>query len=179
MSDRPAAPRLVDEIRQTRPFRSPSAEVALSLMRTAAVIRRRYGRVIEPHGLSLPQYNVLRILRGAGSEGMPTLAVRERMIEEAAGITRLVDKLGQLGFVERVRGGPDRRQVIVRITEPGLALLATLDPIIDDADAEVLTMLDDAEQHALRVLLDRIRGGLGDQLARAGLGGVDSDSLCE
>ena len=81
------------EIRQSKPFRSPAQEATVALLRTASVVGRAIARVLEPSGLSLAQYNALRIVRGAGAGGIPTLAIRERMIEEGTTITRLLDKL--------------------------------------------------------------------------------------
>src|SRR5215217_3038572 len=100
------------EIRQSRPFRSAAQEATIALLRTASVVSRAIARVVEPSGLSLAQYNALRIIRGAGAGGMPTLAIRERMIEEGTTITRLLDKLEESGLIERERTAPDRRQVI-------------------------------------------------------------------
>src|SRR6478672_9879947 len=117
---------LRDEIKQTRPFRSSAEEVVVSILRTAAVVQRHLAQVVETHGITIQQYNVLRILRGAGEAGLPTLAIRDRMVEEAAGITRLLDKLESGGLVMRERSTPDRRQVLCHITSNGLALLASL-----------------------------------------------------
>lgn len=117
MSDRTSAPHnLQQELQQTRPFRSDAQEAALALLRTASVVSRRFARVVEPQGLSLAQYNVLRILRGAGPDGLPTLAIRDRMIDEGSTVTRLLDKLEAAGLVTRDRSRPDRRQVLCRIT---------------------------------------------------------------
>src|SRR4051812_50185744 len=88
---------LQDEIKQTRPFRSSAEEVVVSVLRTAAVMQRHLAQVVESHGITIQQYNVLRILRGAGDAGLPTLAIRDRMVEEAAGVTRLLDKLEKAG----------------------------------------------------------------------------------
>ena len=81
----------------------------MALLRTASVVRRAVERVVEPSGLSLAQYNALRIVRGAGAGGIPTLAIRERMLEEGTTITRLLDKLEDAGLVRRERSFPDRR----------------------------------------------------------------------
>ena len=81
------------ELRQRRPFQSPAHEAVLGLMRTADLVRRQAAALIEPHGITLQQFNVLRILRGAGGEGLPTLEVAERMIEQTPGVTRLLDRL--------------------------------------------------------------------------------------
>lgn len=148
------------ELRQSRPFRSPSHEAVVAIWRTAGLLRRHFTGVIEPAGVTVQQYNVLRILRGAGAEGLPTLAIRDRMIEDAPGITRLVDRLLQAGLVERDRTQPDRRQVVCRITERGLALLASLDDAVHAADLEVLATLDEEEQRLLVSLLGRVREGL-------------------
>lgn len=147
-----------EELQQRRPFQSKREEVLLALMRTAAVVKRPVAKVVEGHGLSLAQYNVLRILRGAGDEGLPTLTIRERMIEEAAGITRLIDKLEAAALVRRDRGASsDRRQVFCRITEKGLAVLAELDPAVTSADEHTLALLDDARLDELLRVLEEVR----------------------
>jgi DNA-binding MarR family transcriptional regulator len=150
-------PSLRDEIKQTRPFRSDAQEAAIALLRTASVVSRRFSRVVEPHGLSLAQYNVLRILRGAGPDGLPTLAIRDRMIDEGSTVTRLLDKLEQAGLVTRDRSRPDRRQVLCQITPAGEALLATLDPEIDATDDAAVAMLSSPELRTLIALLAAIR----------------------
>lgn len=155
MPDSP--PSLRDEIKQTRPFRSDAQEAAIALLRTASVVSRRFARVVEPHGLSLAQYNVLRILRGAGAEGLPTLAIRDRMIDEGSTVTRLLDKLETAGLVTRDRSRPDRRQVLCQITTAGEALLSTLDPVVDAADTEAMAMLSPVERTSLIELLAAIR----------------------
>ncbi len=147
------------ELHQSRPFRSSSQEATLGLFRTADVLRRRFARVLEPSGVTLQQYNVLRILRGAGDAGLQTLAVAERMVERAPGVTRLIDRLRAKGLVERERSAGDRRCVLCRITQAGLALLDELDGPMDAADDASLSMLTAQEQQNLIELLDRIREG--------------------
>ena len=118
-----ATSRIRSEIKQGKPFRSPRQEAAIALLRTADVVRRRIARVVEPHGVTLQQYNVLRILAGAGGEGMPTLEIAARMIERAPGITRLLDRLEGKRLIRRERCPSDRRQVLCWIGESGLRLL--------------------------------------------------------
>src|SRR5258706_12493191 len=84
---------IIEELKQTKPFPSKRQEAAVALLRTADVIRRLFGAVVEPKGITVQQYNVLRILRGAGEPGLPTLDIAERMIETTPGITRLIDRL--------------------------------------------------------------------------------------
>jgi DNA-binding MarR family transcriptional regulator len=148
-----------EEIHQTRAFHSVGAEVAVSILRTAAVIDRYFGQVVAPSGITIQQYNVLRILRGAGSAGLPTLVIRDRMIHEAPGITRLVDKLEQAGMVRRERSSPDRRQVLCRITARGLDVLKEIDAAMNAADDAAVSMLSAAQQRELVHLLDAVRAG--------------------
>ena len=150
---------VIDELQQSRPFRSESQEATIALLRTASVIGRRLARVVEPHGLSLSQYNVLRILRGAGENGLPTLAIRNRMIEEGSTVTRLLDKLESTGLVTRDRNRPDRRQVQCWISDAGAALLTTLDPLIDAADTATFAMLDSSSRRQFIDTLAKVRVG--------------------
>jgi DNA-binding MarR family transcriptional regulator len=150
---------LRDELKQTRPFHSPAHEAVLSILRTAAVVQRHISQVVEASGVTIQQYNVLRILRGAGEAGLPTLAIRDRMIEEAAGITRLLDKLEKAGYVVRERSTPDRRQVLCQITPSGLALLATLDEPVEAVNTLALAELSNEQQQSLIDLLGAIRDG--------------------
>ncbi len=145
------------ELHQSRPFRSLSQEATLGLLRTADVVRRRFTRVLEPSGMTQQQYNVLRILRGAGDEGLQTLAIAERMVERTPGITRLLDRLQTKGLAERERSAGDRRCVVCRITAPGLELLDQLEDPMGEADDESLAMLTESEQRRLIELLDQIR----------------------
>ena len=158
----PTAPRsLQEELQQNRPFHSSAEEALVALMRTASLVRRAIAQRVEPYGISPAQYNVLRILRGAGEEGLPTLAVRDRLIEEAPGITRLIDKLEEAGYVRRDRTGRDRRMVHCCITERGLALLAAMDTIVRETTRLVSVGIPSEEdQRAMIALLARIRAGM-------------------
>ena len=145
------------EIRQNKPFRSTAQEATIALLRTASVVNRTLARVVEPSGLSLAQYNALRIIRGAGTGGIPTLSIRERMIEEGTTITRLLDKLEEAGLIRRERSYPDRRQVLCFVTDTGRALLDTLDPQVDSADEAVVSTLSDAQLDRFIEVLDVVR----------------------
>ncbi len=152
---------LLEELQQSRPFDSPADEALVALMRTATLIRRAIAQRVEPYGISPAQYNVLRILRGAGPSGLPTLAVRDRLIEEAPGITRLIDKLEQAGHVHRARAGTDRRVVHCVISEKGLRLLDAMDTLIKETASLVARGLPDlSEQDQLIGLLQRVRDGV-------------------
>lgn len=152
---------LREEIRQSKPFDSPAQEAILALYRTSDMLRRRFSQLIEPHGISLQQYNVLRILRGAGNTGTPTLDIADRMIEMTPGVTRLLDKLETKRLVRRERCPEDRRQVLCWITESGLRLLAELDKPLAVAGVKSMEPLPGAEQQALIRTLEKIREKLG------------------
>ena len=158
---RVSASRIATEIAQRRPFRSATHECLVSLLRTTDVLRRSLTRVVEPHGITLQQYNVLRILRGAGDAGLPTLEIAARMIEQAPGITRLLDRLDRKGLVRRERCPQDRRQVLCHLTPAGGRLLARLDASVDRSDREGLATLSPSDLRALLRLLDRVRSGHG------------------
>lgn len=154
------ASRLQRELKQNRPFHAPTQEAAVSLMRTADLVRRSISAVVEPYDITLQQYNVMRILRGAGEAGLPTLEIAERMIEQTPGITRLIDRLETKKLVHRERCLTDRRQVFCRITKDGLSLLARLDDPIRDAEKVALAELSERQLSQLVSLLDRARNGL-------------------
>lgn len=148
---------LREEIRQSKPFESPTQEAILSVYRTSDVLQRLFVKLVEPHGISLQQYNVLRILRGAGKEGTPTLDIADRMIEKTPGITRLLDKLEAKHLVRRKRCPEDRRQVLCWITDAGLNLLAELDKPVVQASINCLKSLTQAELKQLISILEKVR----------------------
>lgn len=135
------------------------AQVTVSILRTAAVLERFYNHLVAQHGITIQQYDVLRILRSAGSKGLPTLTIRDRMIHEAPGITRLIDRLEQAGYARRVRTSPDRRQVLCQIAPQGTALLSQLDAAMAQADAEAVSQLSVNQQRDLLRLLQEVRSG--------------------
>ncbi len=129
----------------------------MALLRTADVVRRYIARVLEPYGITPQQFNVLRILRGAGPDGTPTLTIAERMIEEAPGITRLLDRLEIKGMVRRQRCPEDRRQVLCHATPQALDLLGRIDGAMNEADEASLGTLSEEDKAQLIRLLDAVR----------------------
>lgn len=120
-------PTLRDEIKQQKPFRSLEQEAFLSIERTAAVLTHAFADALKPYDVTPTQYNVLRILRGAGREGLCRNEVRDRLVAQVPDVTRLLDRLEATGLIERERSTTDRRLVSTRITSKGLALLRSLD----------------------------------------------------
>lgn len=147
------------EIRQTRPFASREEEAVVALARTADLMKRALGRVVEPYAITLQQYNVLRILRGAGESGLPTLEIGARMIEHAPGVTRLVERLEGKALVHRERCARDRRQVLCWITPAGRQTVDALDAAINDAARAFMGTLGPARLASLVDCLDRLRDG--------------------
>lgn len=161
MRDDLKSSRLQEEIQQTRPFRSRRQEAFLAILRSADLLRRGVAALLEPFGVTPQQYNVLRILRGAGPEGLPVLAIGVRLIEHTPGMTRLLQRLEAKGWVERSRNAGDRRQVDCRITPAGAELLARIDPMMEEADRRMLASLSSAQLDALIALLDDVRANPG------------------
>lgn len=147
------------EIKQTRPFASAAQEAVVALFRTADLLHRELAHVLGPEGITPQQYNVLRILRGAGRDGLPTLEIATRMIEQTPGITRLLDRLERKGLVARERCPEDRRQVTCRITAAGTSLLARLDETIDATDRRLVPLGPRGTRQFIKQL-DQIRASL-------------------
>ena len=118
------------EIKQTKPFESLEQEVFLTLLWTADRMQWLLSEMLKEHGLSGTQYNALRILRGAGKQGLACSEIAERMITRDPDITRLLDRMGKMGLAQRKRGSKDRRVVVAQITSKGLELLKQLDPVL-------------------------------------------------
>jgi DNA-binding MarR family transcriptional regulator len=138
-------------------FRSREQQATLGLLRTADAVKRSLAQVIEPHGITPQQYNVLRILRGAGPDGLPTLSIGERMIEQTPGVTRLIDRLERKGLVARTPCPRDRRRVFCTMTNKGLDLLIELDDPINRWDSQAVSVLPPSDLDLLVDLLDRVR----------------------
>jgi MarR family transcriptional regulator, organic hydroperoxide resistance regulator len=150
--------RLQREIKQQRVFQSLEQEALVNLLRTADVLMQRIAAVLKPYGLSHSQYNVLRILRGAGSDGLACREIGARMIARDPDITRLLDRIEARGLVTRTRDQKDRRVVTARITPEGLRLLEQLDGPVEEADRRQLEHLGERRLRSLIQLLEVARG---------------------
>ena len=151
--------RLQRELKQSRPFATAAEEAVVGVLRTADLLRRRFAGLLEPFGISNQQYNVLRILRGAGERGLPTLEIADRMVEHSPGITRLIDRLVAHGWAHRSRCSEDRRVVYCLITARGIELLEEIDQPLRAAHDGVLANLTAGKRVELIALLDLLRGG--------------------
>lgn len=147
------------EIRQAKPFTSREEEVYLNVLRTAALLEHALAEGLKPFGVTPTQYNVLRILRGAGDSGLCRNEVRARMLTLVPDATRLLDRLADMGLVVRDRDGADRRFVTTRITAKGLELLGRIDEPLQSLHAQQLGHLPEADLRTLSELLARARQG--------------------
>src|SRR5919106_4541376 len=130
------------ELKQVRPIRSAHEQAVLGLMRTSRAIEESWMSYLKrTEGISISQYNILRILRGALPEALKSSEIADRMIYRDPDVTRLVDRLGKQGLVSRQQDSSDRRVVLVRITDAGLALLARLDEPVDRYTRSVMAGL--------------------------------------
>lgn len=157
-------PRLKTEIRKSAPFSSVREEVSLNILRTAALLEHAVAERLRPSGLTPTQYNVLRILRGAGEDGLCRNEVRERMLNPVPDATRLLDRLEHSGLVARDRDAEDRRFVTARITGRGLELLAELDEPVSRMHDAWLGHMSETDLRRLADLLEVAR----DRLPGAG-----------
>jgi len=145
------------ELGKKRPFDLPEQEASLNLARTHDHVHAEFARLFGEHGVSPPQYNVLRILRGHGGEGVPCQVIAGEMVTRMPDITRLVDRLEKSKLVERRRIAEDRRVVLVRITKTGKDLLGCLDQPVLELHKRLLGHLSNKELRELNRLLVKAR----------------------
>jgi DNA-binding MarR family transcriptional regulator len=149
--------RLRDEIQQRRPFQNLEEEALLNVLRTADVLTQRIAAVLKPFQLSPSQYNVLRILRGAGEAGLACRDIAQRMITHDPDITRLLDRLEARGLISRAREAKDRRVVRGYLTAEGQRLLTELDGALDELNRRQLQPLGESRLRRLIEALELIR----------------------
>jgi len=145
------------EIKKKKAFDIPEQETVLNVIRTADHFLQQTGRLLKRHGLSEPQYNVMRILRGNGGDGLSCSEIASQMVTYDPDITRLVDRLEKSKFVKRNRTEHDRRLVVVAITPKGLEVLEKLDEPMLDLHKEQLGHMPAKEQAELNRLLVKAR----------------------
>lgn len=149
--------KLQKELKQTKPFKSLEEEVILNVARTAEYLGSALAAVFKSVDLTATQYNALRILRGAGTDGLSCGEISERMVTKESDITRLLDRLEARGFISRERPENNRRMVVTRITAEGLRVLADLDQPVDETDRRLVGHLGKGKLKILIELLEAIR----------------------
>jgi DNA-binding MarR family transcriptional regulator len=145
-----------EEIHQTKPFATIEEELLVALLRTTDVLHERFEQLIRPFNISMTQYNVLRILRGAEPEGHTCGAIGERMIAREPDVTRLLERMEKAGLIKRARHSADRRVVVTRITSAGLKLLDEMEPKLGEIGGLLKPMGERKIESTLK-LLDEVR----------------------
>jgi DNA-binding MarR family transcriptional regulator len=134
--------RLQDEIKQTKPFPRRSSEALLAVLRTASVLDQALTDALRPFGITSTQFNVLRILRGAGEAGLCGREIGERLVSSVPDVSRLLDRMEEMEFVRRERDPSDRRHVTARITAKGLRIAEQCLPVLEAVERQRLGVLD-------------------------------------
>ncbi|MGZ8391825.1 MAG: MarR family winged helix-turn-helix transcriptional regulator [Gemmatimonadales bacterium] len=146
------------ELKQKKPFPRVTAEALLSVLRTAAVLEHQLTEALKPHGITHTQYNVLRILRGAGAEGLCGREVGARMVSRVPDVSRLLDRMEEIGLITRERDPGDRRHVTARISRKGLAMLAQATPELEAVERARAGGIPTGQLQQLIEVLRAVRG---------------------
>ncbi len=156
------SPTLKEDLRQRKGFRSLQQEAFLNVLRPSSTLTDDLDELLRPYGISATQYNVLRILRGSGPDGLCRNELRDRMLTRMPDMTRLLDRMEEAGWVTRAREREDRRMVLTRISVAGQELLKELDAPVDALHRTQLDRLTDDQLRSLIDLLTLVReGGVG------------------
>ena len=151
---------LATALKQTRPFVSLEQEVYLSLLRTTSELSHAVDQFFRPFGITSSQYNVLRILRGAGADGLCRNEISERMVTATPDMSRLLDRMEKAGWVTRERAEDDRRQVSTYITKSGMKLLERLETPTRDFVTRLFSGTAVSDLKTVLKVNDRIRAKL-------------------
>lgn len=149
--------KLESELKNTRPL-MPRQRALLNILFTASWLDCFLHRQLRPYGLTHPQYNILRILKGSAPNGLSVLDIKSRMIDRSSNVSRLVEKLRQADLVERVPHSGDRRMVVVTISEGGKRLLDDIEKgLFSNPEVMPGHGLGENEAAQLADLLDKFR----------------------
>ena len=146
------------ELKQSKPFPRVTAEALLSVLRTAAVLEHQLTEALKPYGITHTQYNVLRILRGAGANGLCGREVGERMVSRVPDVSRLLDRMEETGLINRERDPDDRRHVTARITRKGLTMLKQVTPELEAVERARAGQIPTGQLQQLIEVLSTVRG---------------------
>lgn len=154
-------PTLQQELKKRQPFASMEQEAMLALMRTSDLLENRMARLLRGYGLTMSQYNVLRILRGEGKP-MPCLDVAARMIQVVPAITRVVDQLLKLDYISKVQSTNDKRIFLIQLQPSGKKILAQMDQPVLELHASLFSGVGEKDQKTLIRILQSVRGAIPD-----------------
>jgi|SRR5688572_15181264 len=145
------------ELRQNVKFSSEYQKLTVNILFTASWLGVILARKLKPFGLTIQQYNILRILRGQHPNPATINMLIERMFDKSSNASRLVERLLKKTFVERYLNASDKRSVHVKITEKGLLLLQQIDDQFKNFDLELQNITKEEAREMSR-LLDKLRG---------------------
>jgi DNA-binding MarR family transcriptional regulator len=148
---------LKDEMVMSKDFRSSREEAFFALVRTAEMVHGPHDRLFRSCGLSSAQYNVLRILRGAGPAGCTCGEIDRRLLKRGPDVTRLIDRLKATGLVTRQRSQEDRRVVRVILTDAAHDLLTRIEAPGRQTLDEVMAGIDEQQAEDLVAILQQLR----------------------
>lgn len=149
--------RIEDEIKQVQ-FRNEYHKLNINLLFTASWLSQMTTQILRPHQLSWQQFNILRILRGRYPEPASVKLLSERMIDKMSNASRLVEKLRQKGYVERIESPTDRRRVEISITELGIEVINKASEVLENETEARLSIISEAEAQQINTFLDSLRG---------------------
>ncbi len=145
------------EIKQTKPFHSSNEKAIINVIYTNNWLYLHHNKLLKKYGLSLQQYNVLRILNGQNGEPLTINSIIDRMLDKMSNASRLVDKLFLRDYVTRVENKADRRACDVAITQAGRNAILEVEKELNDLQSS-MSKLSDADAENLSNLLDNMRG---------------------
>jgi DNA-binding MarR family transcriptional regulator len=151
------ASKLQEEIKRTRPFANIEEEALLSIRRTSERLQHHTVQIFKPHGITPTQYNVLRILREAGDNGLRCSEIGERLVSSDPDITRLLGRLQKQKLIKRKRDPKDKRVIYATITAEGQRLLREMDPLINEGLKNTLKDMSREKLTTLVSLLEEVR----------------------
>ena len=129
----------------------------LNIVRTASILMDEGAQLFKPFGITVAQYNVLRILKGSEGQGLCRNEVRDRMLTRMPDMTRMLDRMEEAGLVERIRDSEDRRHVATHITTAGKKILKDLENVVAEQHKKSLGHMSEKELKTLSELLTRAR----------------------
>jgi DNA-binding MarR family transcriptional regulator len=147
----------LETVLKSRPITDPHIRAFLNIMVTGAWLEGRMNALLKPNGLTEPQFNVLRILRGQQGESMNLYEISERMVHPTSNVSRIIDKLLEKGWVSRKACEENRRRVDIAITQKGLDLLETVQPAVEAHFKEFATKLPEKDAQWLSDALEAVR----------------------
>lgn len=133
-----------------------SKELIIKLIRMNCAINEQLMLTLKPFGISIQQFNVLRILRGQKGVAANLFTVQEKMVNKMSNTTRIIDKLIDKSFVKRIICKENRRKIELFITEEGLNFLKQVDPVIDQIEEKMTDHLSEKEKQEMLILLNKL-----------------------